>query len=86
MTTFPKIQRDILTTLQVNVGYRCNQTCAHCHVDAGPHRREEMNEENIGLIPRVLELYSLSTLDLTGGAPELHPQFRNLVIKARKSL
>ncbi len=82
--TFPKLQRNILTTLQVNVGYRCNQSCSHCHVDAGPDRLEMMNHENISLIPKILELYDLSILDLTGGAPELHPGFKELVIKARE--
>ena len=82
--TFPQLKRDALTTLQVNIGYRCNQSCSHCHVNAGPNRWEMMNSENIALIPKVLGLYDLGILDITGGAPELHPNFRSLVIKARK--
>jgi len=73
------------TTLQVNLGKRCNQACRHCHVDAGPLRREEMN---LVTAERVLELLernpALATLDLTGGAPELNPHFRHLVSGARK--
>ncbi|MEB3257447.1 MAG: arsenosugar biosynthesis radical SAM (seleno)protein ArsS [Cyanobacteriota bacterium] len=81
--TFPALQRAVLQTLQVNLGYTCNQACSHCHVDAGPWRREQMDGETIALIPEVLRAQQLHTLDLTGGAPELHPQFRSLVQKAR---
>tara|TARA_Y100000589_G_scaffold239167_1_gene226627 strand:- start:1710 stop:2624 length:915 start_codon:yes stop_codon:yes gene_type:complete len=77
------VHRDRLTTLQVNLGYRCNQTCSHCHVNAGPWRKEMMSSELIELIPEVLARLDLHHLDLTGGAPELHPQFRELVIAAR---
>ena len=80
---FPPLRRQRLTTLQVNLGYRCNQSCSHCHVNAGPWRQEMMAPELIELIPRVLAAQSLDCLDLTGGAPELHPQFRNLVVAAR---
>ena len=80
---FPEVKRNRLTTLQVNIGYRCNQQCAHCHVDAGPNRLEMMSSLNINLIPKVLELYNLKSLDITGGAPEIHPQFRELVLNAR---
>ena len=83
-TKFPNIKKNIFTTLQVNIGYKCNQRCAHCHVDAGPQRWEMMNSINLALIPRVLEIYNLSILDITGGAPELHPQFRQLVLQARR--
>lgn len=83
--SFPfAISRDRLTTLQVNLGYRCNQICQHCHVDAGPHRHEMMAPETLALIPRVLQARKLATLDLTGGAPELHPGFRELVTAARR--
>ena len=82
--TFPKISRNQLTTLQVNVGYRCNQACSHCHVNAGPNRSEMMDSNNIALIAKVLEIYKLSILDLTGGAPELHPEFKALVLEARQ--
>ena len=74
----------MFTTLQVNIGYKCNQRCSHCHVDAGPQRWEMMNSFNLALIPRVLEIYNLNILDITGGAPELHPQFRQLVLQARR--
>ena len=79
---FPSLRRRRLETLQVNVGYRCNQSCVHCHVNAGPQRTEvmppEVIEEVIAFLPRV------ETLDITGGAPELHPQFRDLVCRARQ--
>jgi radical SAM/Cys-rich protein len=81
--TFPALQRADLLTLQVNLGYTCNQACSHCHVDAGPWRREQMDAETIALIPQVLQARQLQTLDLTGGAPELHPLFRTLVRKTR---
>ncbi|WP_413325779.1 arsenosugar biosynthesis radical SAM (seleno)protein ArsS [Synechococcus sp. MIT S9503] len=80
---FPSVHRTRLTTLQVNLGYRCNQTCSHCHVNAGPWRKEMMARELIELIPEVLARLDLHCLDLTGGAPELHPQFRELVSAAR---
>lgn len=79
---FPALSRDRLTTLQVNLGYRCNQTCVHCHVNAGPNRTEMMDAENLALIPSVLTARGISTLDLTGGAPELHEGFRQLVREA----
>ena len=79
---FPRLSRAQLTTLQVNLGYRCNQTCVHCHVNAGPNRTEMMDAENIALIPSVLMARSIVTLDLTGGAPELHEGFRQLVREA----
>ena len=82
-TDFPTIQRRQLDTLQVNIGYRCNQTCVHCHVNAGPKRTEMMDRETMALIPQVLERQHLGTLDLTGGAPELHEGFRDLVRDAR---
>ncbi len=82
-TNFPALRRRSLTTLQVNLGYRCNQSCLHCHVNAGPGRTEAMDDANIDLIPRVLAARGLPTLDLTGGAPELHPRFRWLVAAAR---
>lgn len=83
VTDFPVPHRQRLTTLQVNLGYRCNQTCVHCHVNAGPTRTEMMDDANIDLIPAVLAARGLTTLDLTGGAPELHPRFRALVESAR---
>jgi radical SAM/Cys-rich protein len=80
-TDFPVIRRRQLETLQVNLGYLCNQTCVHCHVNAGPNRKELMNDENLALIPQVLQARKVSALDLTGGAPEMHPRFRQLVSK-----
>ncbi len=81
---FPAIRRGKLETLQVNVGYRCNQSCVHCHVNAGPHRREEMTGEIVVLVLDFLRRKQVGTLDITGGAPELNPHFRRLVREARK--
>ncbi len=81
-TKLPSLTKTELLTLQVNLGYKCNQICKHCHVDAGPHRKEMMDIKDIDLIPKIIDKYNIKTLDLTGGAPELHPQFRSLVKKA----
>ncbi|WP_460100231.1 arsenosugar biosynthesis radical SAM (seleno)protein ArsS [Sessilibacter sp. MAH4] len=83
VTDFPEINRAELTTLQVNIGYLCNQRCLHCHVNASPDRKEMMSEELIQLIPEVIKARGINTLDLTGGAPEMHQQFRELVAKVR---
>ncbi|MDX1433438.1 MAG: arsenosugar biosynthesis radical SAM protein ArsS [Gammaproteobacteria bacterium] len=83
-TDFPPLRRGRLDTLQVNVGYRCNQSCVHCHVNAGPTRREDMRAEIAELIVRYLDASSVSTLDITGGAPELNRHFRMLVREARE--
>jgi radical SAM/Cys-rich protein len=72
-----------LSVLQVNVGKLCNQVCAHCHVDAGPDRREIMSMETAEACIRALERSDIPTLDVTGGAPELTPVFRFLVERAR---
>ncbi|MGE0014543.1 MAG: radical SAM protein, partial [Azoarcus sp.] len=82
-TAFPALRRDRLTTLQVNLGYRCNQSCVHCHVNAGPNRTEMMDTEDLALVTQVIEARGIETLDLTGGAPELHPAFREVVRSAR---
>lgn len=82
-TEFPALRRHALESLQVNLGYKCNQTCVHCHVNAGPNRKEMMDAETLALIPQVLEARGIGTLDLTGGAPELHEGFRALVRSAR---
>jgi len=82
-TDFPPLRRRTLETLQVNLGYRCNQSCVHCHVNAGPNRTEMMDRETLALIPQVLAARRLAVLDVTGGAPELHPGFRELVQVAR---
>ena len=78
-TDFPAIKRAELETLQVNLGYLCNQSCLHCHVNAGPLRKENMNEETIEDIVHFLRNSNIKKLDLTGGAPELNPHFRYLV-------
>ena len=82
-TDFPPISRRILETLQVNVGYVCNQTCLHCHVNAGPTRTESMTRETADQVLEYLAASGATTLDLTGGAPELNPHFRRLVREAR---
>lgn len=80
---FPALRRQPLTTLQVNLGYLCNQSCLHCHVNAGPTRKEVMTAETIEQVLGFLASSSVTTLDLTGGAPELNPRFRELVRSAR---
>ena len=82
-TDFPPIRRKVLDTLQVNLGYRCNQSCLHCHVNAGPTRTEAMDLATIDTVLAVLKAQSITTLDLTGGAPEMNPHFRYLVQRAR---
>ncbi len=72
---FPAIRRAKLDTLQVNVGYRCNQSCFHCHVNAGPNRTEEMSAEVADVVLDFVERRRIGTLDITGGAPELNAQF-----------
>lgn len=81
---FPPLRRGRLDTVQVNLGYRCNQACVHCHVDAGPKRTESMAIETIEQVLDFLRRGHIATLDLTGGAPELNPHFRYLVDEARK--
>jgi radical SAM/Cys-rich protein len=80
---FPPIRRGRLDTLQVNVGYRCNQSCVHCHVNAGPSRTEEMSGEVVDAVLAFLARKHVATLDITGGAPELNAHFRRLVTAAR---
>ncbi len=82
-TDFPPLHRDRLTTLQVNLGYKCNQSCLHCHVNAGPNRTEMMDADTIDQVLQVLQARGVESLDLTGGAPELNEHFRRLVIGAR---
>lgn len=84
-TDFPQIKRNALKTLQVNLGYQCNQRCLHCHVNAGPHRTEMMDQETMDLIIPAVRQRGIRILDLTGGAPELHPGFRDLVRAARQA-
>ena len=80
---FPAIQRGRLETLQVNVGYRCNQSCFHCHVNAGPTRPEEMTAEVADVVLDFVRRRRIATLDITGGAPELNANFRRMVTEAR---
>jgi radical SAM/Cys-rich protein len=72
-----------ISVLQMNVGKRCNQACRHCHVDAGPDRTEVMTPEVVDACLRFLEASDIPTLDITGGAPELHPLFRDIVVRGR---
>jgi radical SAM/Cys-rich protein len=81
---FPAISRGRLETLQINVGYRCNQSCFHCHVNAGPTRTEEMTGDVADLVLEFVARRRIATLDITGGAPELNEHFRRLVTAARK--
>ncbi|HYT47306.1 MAG TPA: arsenosugar biosynthesis radical SAM (seleno)protein ArsS [Burkholderiales bacterium] len=81
---FPALGRARLETLQVNLGYKCNQSCVHCHVNAGPQRTELMSRETITDVLVFLQVSGVKTLDVTGGAPELNPHFRDLVLRARQ--
>ncbi len=74
-----------LEILQINVGYMCNQVCEHCHVDAGPDRKEIMTRETMELCLEVIRNTGAHTLDLTGGAPEMNPNFRWFVEEASKA-
>jgi radical SAM/Cys-rich protein len=80
---FPALRRGKLDTLQVNVGYRCNQSCFHCHVNAGPNRTEEMAADVADCVLAFLAKHRVKTLDITGGAPELNANFRRLVTTTR---
>ena len=82
-TDFPPLRRGALETLQVNLGYTCNQSCLHCHVNAGPTRREQMDRAGVEQVLELLRRNGIPQLDLTGGAPELNPHFRYLVRAAR---
>ena len=82
-TDFPALRRRALETLQVNLGYVCNQTCLHCHVNAGPTRTETMSRETADQVLQYLAASGAGTLDLTGGAPELNRHFRDIVRAAR---
>jgi len=82
-TDFPLLRRRAVDTLQVNLGYTCNQSCLHCHVNAGPNRTEQMDRATIDAVLDVLVAKDIRTMDLTGGAPELNRHFRELVSEAR---
>lgn len=83
VSNFPAIRRRGVETLQVNLGYKCNQTCLHCHVNAGPTRTEMMSLDTIEMVLAYLRAKAIKTLDVTGGAPELNEHFRYLVREAR---
>lgn len=72
-----------LEILQINLGYMCNQVCSHCHVDAGPDRKEIMTEATLNQCLEVMQNHAIATVDLTGGAPEMHPKFRWFVEQIR---
>lgn len=78
-TDFPAISRGELHTLQINLGYLCNMSCSHCHVNAGPTRTELMDAANIDLVVDFVRAANIRCVDLTGGAPEMNPHFRSLV-------
>jgi len=80
---FPALTRRTIDTLQVNLGYRCNQSCVHCHVAAGPNRTEQMNYAVVQQVLAAIERGRILTVDITGGAPELNPHFRELVRATR---
>ena len=79
----PPLRTIMPTVLQLNVGKRCNQACHHCHVDAGPDRTEVMTDPVVDAVLAAFEGSAIPTLDITGGAPELHPRFREIVTRAR---
>ncbi len=82
-----EVRADSVATLQVNLGKKCNQACRHCHVDASPIRTEIMPDDVVEACLDVLARHpALETLDITGGAPELHPRFRDMVTRARALL
>ncbi len=81
---FPQIRRDRLTTLQMNLGYLCNLSCTHCHVNAGPKRTELMSRETMAIALQFAEKQQIKQLDVTGGSPEMNPEFRWLVQTAKQ--
>ncbi|AZZ91268.1 radical SAM/Cys-rich domain protein [Hahella sp. KA22] len=84
VSNFPAVTRGTLETLQVNLGYKCNLSCTHCHVAAGPTRTEMMMEAVIADVLEFISVKKIKVLDLTGGAPEMNPHFRSLVTEARR--
>ena len=77
--SFPEINRKKIDILQINLGYRCNQQCLHCHVNAGPNRSEEMSHEVLLQTLDFIKTYQIKMVDLTGGAPEMHPEYTYLI-------
>jgi radical SAM/Cys-rich protein len=82
---YSDLKAENVGTLQVNLGWRCNQSCKHCHLMAGPHRPEQMDRDTIEAIVRVVERWSIPFVDLTGGAPELNPHYEYLVERLDQS-
>ena len=82
---YADLKAEGLTTLQVNLGWRCNQSCKHCHLLAGPQRPEQMERGTIDAIVRVVKRWSIPTVDLTGGSPELNPHYEYLVARLKQS-
>lgn len=80
---FPALFRKPLEILQINLGYLCNLSCVHCHVNAGPKRTELMSDTTLEQVLKFIEAVGIRAFDLTGGAPEMHPKFRELVTGAR---
>lgn len=81
---FPPLVRHGVETLQVNLGYLCNLSCVHCHVNAGPSRTELMTADTVDMVLQAADALGVHTLDLTGGAPEMNPEFQRLVVEARR--
>lgn len=81
---FPNLKRGAVDTLQVNLGYLCNLSCTHCHVNAGPKRTELMSADTVEQLLGFIDAHGIKRLDLTGGAPEMNPHFRYLVARARE--
>ncbi|MEE9396440.1 MAG: arsenosugar biosynthesis radical SAM (seleno)protein ArsS [Methylococcales bacterium] len=81
---FPQLYRRALETLQVNLGYLCNMSCLHCHVNAGPKRKEVMDRATIDKVLEFMQAAKPKTLDLTGGAPEMNPHFKELIYQAKQ--
>lgn len=82
-TDFPPIARNVIHTLQINLGYLCNLSCTHCHVNAGPKRTELMDKATVDLLLTYVDRKLIKCVDLTGGAPEMNPHFRFLVSELR---
>jgi radical SAM/Cys-rich protein len=82
---FPLIKRKELNTVQINIGLKCNQQCVHCHVNSSPKRTEMMSSKTIESVKSFLISKNIQAIDITGGAPELHPEFKSLVLYAREN-
>tara|TARA_B100001996_G_scaffold350644_1_gene310163 strand:- start:3167 stop:4117 length:951 start_codon:yes stop_codon:yes gene_type:complete len=83
-TDFPDVFRDKLNTAQINLGYKCNQSCLHCHVNAGPKRKEQMSLDTMKDVIKFIKKFKIKIVDLTGGAPELNKNFEYIVEQVKK--